>query len=445
MSIAGSMISIKLILINIAFGLSFFPYIKILPIESDVQPVSEVVGILILLLYGIKKDRIFILVMMLISVLIGYSILSVVGLNNIATVVLQFIGYCLPLIFFLALREKTNILSYRLFVCIVAMQLCVGLLQFNNLLAWSDSTLGVIFPNINVVLPDPYGVNLMGTEPAYGGMVVILMLITNQFFYTTKKVTFSNYIIIIIAIIIMMILNKSGTVILFACQYLVVYTMIYIFKIKRAKKIGLTILIGAIITLLAWEPLRVIYNDHHGNVKILVVFEQLMSNISERDLYETAGLIAGKRILTVFVGYTALVDGFGVGFGVASYQHEFMRISELIGVGWSGYNFLSPSERYAETYKPDSYGAQLAMDAGILGIVSLFIFLLFVWRSRLNEVNKEILNDANYFSFRAATFILAGFMILFFGTTTLPAPWLMLVYVYALGYRRENSAPVNKS
>jgi hypothetical protein len=137
-----------------------------------------------------------------------------------------------------------------------------------------------------------------------------------------------------------------------------------------------------------------------------------------------------------------MVYGFGLGYGVSSYQQEFIRISDLIGIDWVNYSFLSASERYAETYKPDSYGAQLAMDAGILGI--LFILLLFVWRSRLNEVDKEILNDANYFSSRVATFIVAGFMILFFGTTTLPAPWLMLVYVYALGCGQKNSTSANK-
>lgn len=435
---------VKLILINIAFGLAFFPYIKILPIESDVQPICEVVGVVILLIFGIKKDRIFIIVMMLIMLLMGYSILSVGRQNNLTTVALQFIGYCLPLVFFLALKERTNILSYRLFVCIVFLQLCVGFLQFNNLLAWSDSTLGIIFPNINVVLPNPYGVNLLGTEPAYGGMVVILMLITNQFFYITKRVTYSNYIVIMTAIIIMMVLNKSGTVIIFVSQFILVYTAAYIFKIKKPRKIGLSILIGVMIALMAWEPLRIIYNEQPRNVKLLLVAENLMSNTGERDLYEAAGLIAGKRILTVIVGYFAMVDRLGLGYGVASYQQEFMRISESIGIGWVDYNFLSASERFAESYKPDSYGAQLAMDAGILGILFIFILLLFVWRSRLNEINKDILNDANYSSSRVATFILAGFMILFFGTTTLPAPWLMLVYVHALGCGQKNSAPANK-
>jgi hypothetical protein len=424
----------KQLLVNLAFFFSFFPFIRVVPwIDASVQPISALLAFVIILLFGVKKDRVCVTVLLLVVAVLGYLMIGMARGVSIVQAVYLTVGYLMPLWLFLALRDNSRLLSVKVYLAAVGIYLIVGALQYFELLVWSEPHLGPVFPNISSPPKEPRGVNFVATEPAHAGTIIVLMLVTGLYFYQTGQLSRRGINWIAVAVAIMFFLNRSGTVLVLLSLFVLAYAcMSAMYRPVLVNARLLAIILAVVIAL--WGGIDTLIETYRGSAKYVWMLGVLNETPwDELWQYESVGLLAGKRFLTVVVGYLSLSDQMGIGHGIGSYHVDFMRLSEAIGIYWLDFNFLADGERYAESFKPDSYGSSLALDTGIIGLAILLILLACIWRDRGSKtLGEQSLESRTVGPLRGAILVVAVFMILIYTTTTLPVPWVLLAYVCSL-------------
>ncbi|HBD0119200.1 TPA: hypothetical protein KFU06_004495, partial [Escherichia coli] len=96
--------------------------------------------------------------------------------------------------------------------------------------------------------------------------------------------------------------------------------------------------------------------------------------------------------------------------------NEIFQIMDKIGFNTNAISFLTSQD--VEYLKPNAYGAQISLDAGILGLVIVIIFTVCVFL-KIDTTTKTQ-------CFFSSLLALSIFQILFFSTTTITAPWMTL-------------------
>ncbi|EKD4358631.1 hypothetical protein ORO86_004880, partial [Escherichia coli] len=121
------------------------------------------------------------------------------------------------------------------------------------------------------------------------------------------------------------------------------------------------------------------------------------------------------RLISVIAGYAgAFIEPLGAGIGNGG--NEIFQIMDKIGFNTNAISFLTSQD--VEYLKPNAYGAQISLDAGILGLVIVIIFTVCVFL-KIDTTTKTQ-------CFFSSLLALSIFQILFFSTTTITAPWMTL-------------------
>jgi hypothetical protein len=354
----------------------------------------------------------------------------------------------LPLFLFLALKDNIHLLSAKVFKNAVFIYLLIGLLQHFNLFSDIAQYLVKIIPDYRTEsIGGGRGVAFLSHEPSASGQIIFLMMLTSFFFYFTNKISKNNIYVLILVFLLMLLINKSGTLFFLILIYLIVYLSIFFADGSISRKVCI------IFSIVAISPIIIILAKYFGKVymeevRFVLLLNRFFQFLWSESLFSYQNLIlfGGKRFLTVCVGYVSLFDQYGFGHGVASYLLDFNRLSEFARVFWLQYMALG-DERYIEVLKPDSYGAQISMDSGILGLSILILLVIKIWqKDSAFHFPGNINMQRGENSYRSALFLTALFMIFFRSTTTLPVPWVMLAYVYFLGrYRTFHRKNDNKN
>lgn len=424
-------------LVNLAFFFCFFPFLKVLPIEAETQPIAGIIALVILLIYGVKRTRYSIALLWLVYVVIGYYFITITFRPFlIPKIALHTIAHLIPLFVFLALYDKMNLLSVKLYFLVLLLWLGLGLIQSfdfaSPLKVLTDVVLGHLIADYqSSSFGGARGVAFFSQEPSAGANIVVLLMLTGVFFYTVGRISKRSMWLAVTASIVMAILNKSGTVGFLVTVFALGLFVGYLVALAKTGRMVVLmrkfVCIAAVAAILIAGLLMLVskfqYSSRFVNVA-KIVYNDII--VRKQLSFYVMAKIGGFRFLTVYVGYRSIFDNFGLGHGIASYLTEFDRMAKAAGVVFSDYP-LRESERWLKVVKPDSYSATVALDVGVVGLLPLLSFLgFFLFSKPMVRLGPGVLVA------KWGMLFVGLLRILLLGFISLPMPWLVLCYVYHL-------------
>jgi PIN domain nuclease of toxin-antitoxin system len=423
---------VKRFLVNLTFFFCFFAWFKVLPIEAECQPIAGVVAALIILLWGVKRNHITVTLLWFMFLLAGYYLVSIVVRPELLSkATLDLIAYCIPLFVVLALSDKLDYLSVRLYFVVLALWLVMGIVQYFDLLGAAGKAFE---PFANLIINRWHssrwdairGVGFFASEPSMASRSVLLFLATGLFFRATGRIDKRQFRLVLLATAAMSLLNRSGTGAVLCGLFVIGFLAGYLFSLASRGKLTSIVRVTAYALLLS-SAMVLVFSQltksgyRSRSIDSIQVANAAIVKQGRLDMHALTR-IGGFRFPTLYVGYLSLGDQNGLGHGISSWRTEFDRVAKLCGVNLMQLPLMA-SEKALKVVKPSAYAATVAFDAGIPGLFLLLFFLaLFLVPSR------GVIKTPFLFGVRTALFLSASLHILAFGLISIPTPWLMLAY-----------------
>jgi hypothetical protein len=430
----------KSFLVNLVFMLSFFPFLRLLPISAETQPIAGLVAMIIILLYGVKKSVYSLTLLWLIFIIADYYVLSIILRPYLfLEISLHTIAYFIPLFIFLSLYDKLDLLSPRLYFLVLGLWLALGLIQYFEFLSPVERGLD---PFLNVFANRRFsggyggvrGAKFFSPEPAAASISIILFMVTGIFFYMVRRIGRTAMWLAILASAIMVFLNKSATammfVVLFFVGFLARYFVVFVrglTSLSFPRRVLYVPLCVILVLASVWFSSAILTNKYGYHSRFLQVTENAWNQvIVQRDVsLSTLAYIGGWRFPTVYVGYCSLGQNYGLGRGVAAWLTDFDQVARSCGIRLGDFAFSFSGRRELPTLKPCSYGSTLAFDTGVFGLTSLLVFMgLFLYQKLYNGFTVHVS------AVKWGMLSLVLFSILVMGVLSVPMPWLLFCYVY---------------
>lgn len=403
---------------SIFCSFNFFPFIT-----AEVQPV---IGVFILL-YGvvyfsttlkINYPSLFILIFFLAllpSLVLGISVKAVNGVSYLFYLIGPAIFCYFYKYFYLLTRSHLKFFIVIFFI--------ISLLQ-----ALSPETINsIINPYFEMLIKrarfgfygDMRGVGILYSEPAHAAKYIFVLTVllisfklTPFFFSELNSGETKSSFWLALMLFICILLNKSaslyGTYVLLMFFYLFFYVIKptpirLIIILSSIPVLAGLIYIGALLELYTYLPERL--------ASLVSSYNSVKDNFTLNDLQYFGSI----RLISVIAGYAGpFIQPLGVGIGNGG--TEIFNIMQVVGFDLNSINFLTKQD--VEFLKPNAYGAQIAIEAGVLGLLAIIVFLIyFIFCIRVKTKIE---------CFYSSLLALSLFQILFFSTTTVTAPWMTL-------------------
>lgn len=383
-------------------------------------------------MFRVTRDRVSNLILIFVILLMPYSLISILIGIPFNAVIMTGIAYFLPLCILLALKDNTNLLSRRVLYVSITIYVVVGILQSLSLLVWTEQFMRYLIPRFygGPIFLEGRGVTFLAQEPSGAAFITMLMLATGIYFFLINKITKRALILVVISALAMLLMNRSGTIFLLLFSFLCFFLMMLFWYSTRRMKVK--IITSAFLSIPLIVALsKYVIESYTSSAKFLSLLARVIELIPSNSFFtfNTIAVLSGGRFVTVFMGYASLFyNNVGIGHGIASYTTYYDKLSSWLGITWSNFN-ISATFRSGEEHKPNAYGAQIAMDMGIIGLFIIVLIVFFCWIQRGKKSfwgQESPIRKALLF----AIFLESIFIIFFRSTTTMPAAWVMLAYVY---------------
>ena len=430
----------KRTLVNITFFLCFFPFVRILRLHSvETEPIAGIIGLLIILLYGIKRNIFSITLIWLMFVITGYCAISIILRPSLfPSIILHTIAYFIPLFVFLSLYDKMDLLSPKVYFVALFIWLAVGVVQYFSLFGFLkpilNDVLGIFISRYaSSPLGGARGVVFLGPEPSASSTSIILFMLTALFFYATRKISSVVMWLAVCASLFMLFLNKSGTgmllFVLIPLGFLGGYLAVFVRGLKSFSLPRETIYVpfcAGLILVVVWFAAVLLQRQYSYRSRFsdsaTAAFDRI---VVQRDVsMHTWTRLGGFRVPALYVGYRSLGQNYGLGRGVGSWLTDFDQVARSCGVFLENLPLLE-RERNLKVVKPGAYGGTLAFDVGAIGLFVLLLFLSLFLVSKFKTKLPPSVSGPMW-----CIFFVSALKILFMGLVTLPMPWLGLCYVY---------------
>jgi len=421
----------KRTLVNLTFLFCFFPFLKVLPIRAESQPIAGIIGLLLILLYGVRRNVFSITLLWFIFVILGYYLFSVILRPSfLPQITLHTIAYLVPLFVFLSLHDKLNLLSTRLYFAVLALWLSAGIIQFFGAGTFVGRLLNsvlAIFMNMRYFYHpgDVRGVAFFAADHACAARIIILFLATAVFFFLTDRIGKKKLWLVILATVVMMIMNKSGTGgLIFVIFLLGLFFGAIVGAIRCKLFLSLLRVVSCGLVMSGIIVVALALMSKHGYqsrfMEVAKVAYDLVTAKKDTPFYASKLVfVGGVRFPTVYAGYFSLIHQYGLGHGVASWLTGAVAYDDFL----RDLRLTSYAQRLKDI-KPCSYGAAVAFDMGLPGFVLLLIFLfLFTGVAEKGDCRPFV------FGLTWAMLFVSICHILVLDLLTIPTPWLLLAYV----------------
>jgi hypothetical protein len=423
--------------INVIIFLNFFPFFKIIPvIEAEIQPIAGVVSIIYIFVYDLldkQRQKLYAKAYPFIIIIIAYLLAAFFFIFSGSRLELSYIVQALsifiaPLVVYLVLNERMNLISLKMFRWSLYSWFGLTFLQaaFPGLL--NATGISLVLGAVTSRFSAEAGVNDRGVggfapEPSYSAHIILLMFAIAIFLYRKQRITRRESIVMICCSLFMVVANQSATVGSFFILFIVAYGFWEILQGGKGKIyfiLGLIVFMAIGLVGIAFFPQALL------QIRFFAIFADILGIGSSGrsagfDIAEISDSYGSVRALGVQFGYEclSLTNGFGLGLG--GYGPYSMELAKRSKVGE-----LSPLIfTYGDDVpiKPYSYGSFVAMDLGLLGLVTLS--LMFFWSIVMNL--KKVKKISPY---AFACFVLFVMGVYFNQPTSLPAHWLLLLLAF---------------
>lgn len=210
----------------------FFPYIKILPMNTDTQPYAAIVCFFVFIIKfnnKMNKSIVWLLILLILSLTIGILSLASSFFRDIFGFFSVFI-ICYSALFFL----ETRGFNEKLFYFFSLIWIIVGIVQ----LILDRSFLSFLLPSMRT--SDTRGVTSLAVEPSYFGIILLFFILIN-FLIDGKKIWYFIYSFCII------LLSQSTMIIL----YLSLFFILYFFERQKILFFFFSIILLALLLLIS--------------------------------------------------------------------------------------------------------------------------------------------------------------------------------------------------
>lgn len=401
-------------LINLAFFFALFPFFKVVPfIEAEIQPIGVAFAGLYLLCKKNKKLDISLFIFFLIvSTYFLISIILPVFIeeHTFLVTVETLITILTPLIYFLAFKDNLHLISKKLFFFSMNAWALFGTLQMfaPGLLRalFIDKIFGVLISRFNVSsVDDVRGVAMFAPEPSYAGYVILFMVIFSIFLYRSGQIKRSGLLYSVVLFLWMTFLNKSGTLIIFSILFVLPIVLSYMFSIKR-----IWLFVVLVLGTIAFFPLLTQSSSRPVQMLLLLFSYILNGQISLDVFLDFNNMYGSGRFAQTLAGYYNIFLTYGFGSGLGSWKYQITDTMATFGIP-------------IFDAKPFSYASLVSFDMGIVGLLSLTVFLgRFVF--------KRMIIGRRISGFGLSCLFLSLFGIYISAPTSLPLFWLILLIYY---------------
>jgi hypothetical protein len=334
------------------------------------------------------------------------------------------------------MQDRADRISVRIYRLALWLWLAIGSIQYFSVFSAIQGPLQSV---LKVLIADRFlmthytvdrGVMFFSSEPSTAAPVILLFLICALFLRAQRRISRREMLFSIAASLAMAAMNQSGTV---AVLILLAGIGAFFDRIGalrwRAKLLAIVSL-----TLGIWGvgALAITVNSHLRALVVLAQFARLAdpSRYNARTIIAGLSAVGGERLVPLLQGYGSIVDHYGGGHGIASWDIEsvVIHVEKVVGISvfdFSGENGVySPDAGLGQT-KPQSFLAAIAWDTGVPGILissAMILAVLSIARRQRRLAEHRYL------------FLVPAILhFTLFTQIPLVVPWLMLVFAMTPG------------
>lgn len=419
--------------INAIFLLNLFPFFKLIPfIDAEVQPIGAVFAAAYLLLCSNENQKkIYKFIAPYVIILVCYSLVAIIlvkyGDIKIEDVVQSLIIFASPLLIFISLFNQFHLISINVFRLAIYAWFLISVCQsyFYALLNATGISflLSLMISRFSAEkLADwDRGVVAFAPEPSYGAHVILMMLVFAIFLYRQKRINRSELALLTVLSLFMIYANQSATMGFIVLVFVSTYSLFEFFIGNKASKLKIicafAICLFSFFILLGYFP--GIFGARVFDVLIKFISGILGNGTQNFDAVEFTNSYGSVRTISTQVGYFNILNTFGTGSGMGGWGTHFLDALEQSGVELSSVTFFQNTGRFVNL-KPYAYGALVAFDLGILGLLTLSSIFL---RLLLRKVRRS--SKVSAFAWSCLVSFILGFY--FNSPTSLPIYWMLFL------------------
>jgi hypothetical protein len=426
--------------VNFAFFLTFFPSTVFFILPSLSQPVAALAALPLLFLFPTRNGPLTHWILILLFLIAGYMLVSLFVYEEIAGKILaNGLSYMLPPLYLLAIQNRADQISVRVYRWALWLWLVIGIIQYFSVFSPIQGPLQSV---LKVFIADRFlmthytatrGVMFFSSEPATAAPIILLFIVCPMFFRAQRTMSRREMFFSIAASLAMAAMNQSGTVAVLVLLVGVGAACDWLGTLRWRSKV----LAVAILALGIWGAgaLSLALNSNLRAFVVLAQFARLAdpTRYSGRTIVAGLSAIGSERVVPLLQGYGSVVDNYGVGHGIASWNIESVvaHVEEVVGIGVFDFaenrsenGIYSPDVGMGQT-KPQTFLATIAWDIGIPGLLTSVGMLLAV----LSVARRQ----RRLTEFRYLFLVPAILHCAFFSQVPLLAPWLMLVFAVTPG------------
>jgi hypothetical protein len=435
--------------VNLTFFLTFFPATIYFILPSLSQPVAALAVLPLLFLFPTRNGTLTRWILILLLVIAGYMVVSLFIYEEIAGKILaNGFSYMLPPLYLLAMQNRADMISVRIYRWALRLWLGIGIIQYFSVFSPIQGPLQSV---LKIFIADRFlmthytanrGVMFFSSEPATAAPIILLFTVCALFFRAQRNISRREMFFSIAASLAMAAMNQSGTVAVLVLLAGIGAFCDWLGALRWRSKV----LAVAMLTLGMWG-VGALSLALSTNVRALIVLAQFArltdpNRNSGRALIAGLSAIGSERVVPLLQGYGSLVDQYGMGHGIASWNIESVvaHVEDVVGIGVFDFaenrsenGIYSPGVGAGQT-KPQTFLATIAWDTGVPGLLaSVAVMLAVVSIARRQRRLAE---------FRYLFLVPAMLHCAFFSQVPLLAPWLMFVFAMTPGVTARYRAAV---
>lgn len=411
-------------LANATFLLSLFCYLKLLPIQAEIQPFAAIPAFISIFFYRNPLAPLFLgyAGCMLGALGVSLAIAGGGGSYSSGESIQSFAALIAPAAVFVALLGNAHYLSVRIFTAVVALWTFVGFSQAFMPSLQSMLGLDTLFSSLisrysPVLLRDwGRGATLLAPEPSYSARTIFLFIAAALYFWHRRLLSRRLLGLLLVASLFLAFVNQSATV----AVMLIVYVVLLL-PLRRLLLLGMS------------ASLALLFVDL-GSLRFVQVAQMGVDLVQARAIEDVVGFtnaFGSQRTISVAIAFGSVFTGRWLGGGFGSWSTDFLNEMERVGVSIEDVRFFTETLGYVVEVKPYSHFAMMAFELGVIGLI---LDTLLVWAGWKATEGRPVENR----SIRRYIFATTTMSLLFLVTgSPVSAPEFWVSLALALNLRKH--------